>query len=175
MRKGFGLYAPHETTVFFVKAMLVSVWIGIDVVAGLLVARFSSGDLARYGWLLLFAFLVLLCGTVFSILFAWSTGALFGPDVRQTKKHGVGALLEQAKRSPHALLVLGASLVAAGTLLAIASLVFLRAGADAVTHAACVRPEIANRCVEVARLEGKLFQSDEQKVFEQCVAQYGSK
>ena len=32
MQKGFGFYSPHETTILFLKATLVSIWVGLDLV-----------------------------------------------------------------------------------------------------------------------------------------------
>lgn len=42
MRKGFGFYSTHETAIFFLKTMLVSFWIGVDLIAALVISTFPA-------------------------------------------------------------------------------------------------------------------------------------
>lgn len=171
MRKGFGLYAPHETTAFLLKTILVSFWIGIDTIAAVLAWRMTYDD-TSHRLLMLAVLLVLASGTVFALLFSWVTGSLFAripDDVTQGRWR---RFLQDVKQEPLRLLGVGACTVAV-IVAAGACHAFLFGDDRQAGSMRCVNPALAEKCAEVARLEGKLFLSDEREVLTKCLEQYG--
>jgi hypothetical protein len=172
MHKGFGLYSPHEATSFFLKTMLVSFWVGVDLIAMLVMASFPGGTVAQHGTLIIATGTILIAGTVFSGLFAWATGALFARQPAVVPQPGWRQTLQQVQREPWQLLGAGALAV---FILACALTGYVRsvqkeAGAGLRLGRADVA--LGAKCAEVARLEGSLFRSDEQFVMAQCLIQY---
>ena len=170
MRKGFGFYAPHEATSLFLKVALVSLWIGVDIVAVLYASTVPHEDFT-HSLLMPVAFLVLVSGTVFSVLIAWATGSLFGKKAIAAGSSRIAVTLYDLKRDPRRLLGVGAAAVVA--IVSIAGYVFYWDGGDNHAEpASCINPVLAEKCSEVARLEGKLFRSDEHKILSKCLIQY---
>lgn len=174
MNKGFGLYSPHEATTFFLKTMLVSFWIGVDLIAVLVMSTFSPSTIAQHGGGILMAGGVLIAGTVFSGLFAWATGSLFAKPSDEELVKGVRQFLWQLKREPVRLL--GAGMIAVSVLTcAMAGYVHTvqkAAEAQGMTQLGRANVALGKKCAEVARLESALFRSDEQFVMAQCLIQY---
>lgn len=171
MRKGFGLYAPHETTVFLLKTILVSFWIGIDTIAAVLAWRMPSDDIA-HRLLMLAVLLVLASGTVFALLFALVTGSLFARNPGDAAQGWWQRFLQNVKQDPVRLRGVGAWAVAI-IVTAGACHAFLFGEDRLAGSIRCVNPALAAKCTEVARLEGKLFLSDEREVLWKCLEQYG--
>lgn len=175
MRKGFGFYSPHETTMFFLKALLLSFWLGVDLIAALIATTLPPGSLAQHGLLSVIAITILISGTVFSALFAWATGALFGREMADLKTNFVAARLHALKQRPGALIVAG---IASASLLLSATAglaIFLRPDTDAAVRTGRANVAVATRCAEIAHLEGRLFRSSEQTVMAECLIQYDEK
>jgi hypothetical protein len=174
MRKGFGFYSPHESSSFFMKALLLSFWIGVDVLAALVLTTIPASMLLRHFLLFLGVSTVLAAGTVFSILFVWATGSLFGPRAPSAPKarNVLEATLQRVQREPFHLLCVGASGVAVCVFLAAVHLVLLDRAAESARQAGRADVVVAQKCAEVASLERQLFQSDQQVVLAQCLLQY---
>lgn len=172
MRKGFGLYSTHETTIFFLKLMLVSFWIGIDLIAALLISTFPVSVLAQHGVLVVAAMAILISGTVFSALFTWATGSLFGRQAVDADTGAIGAALQRLKHQPYHLLAAGGTAVTILLLIAVVHFVSMQRQAELMKQIGRADLAIARKCAEVANLEGHLFQSDEQLVLAQCLIQY---
>lgn len=172
MRKGFGFFSPHETSVFLLKALLLSFWIGVDLIACLVMWTIPLSVLLQNGVALIAVAAALVSGTVFSILFAWATGSLFGRQEPHAADNAVGAALQSLKRRPY--LLLGAGAVAVSILLFFAARYFtaLREESELMQQLGRANLAIARKCSEVATLERQLFQSDEQFVMAQCLIQY---
>ena len=171
MRKGFGLYAPHETTAFLLKTILVSFWIGVDTIAAVLAWRMNYDDTA-HRLLMLAVLLVLASGTVFALLFAWVTGSLFAKNPDDATQGRWQRFSQDAKQDPVRMLYVGACSIAV-MMTAGACHAFLFGDDRQAGSISCVNPALAEKCAEVARLEGKLFLSDEREVLSKCVEQYG--
>jgi hypothetical protein len=170
MRKGFGLYAPHETTAFLLKTILVSFWIGIDTIAAMLAWHTTHGDTA-HRLLMLAALLVLASGSIFALLFAWVTGSLFARNPDDATQGRWQQFLQGVKQDPLLLLGVGACTVA--VIVAAGGCHAFLFGEDRLAGAIrCVNPALAEKCAEVARLEGKLFLSEESEVLSKCLEQY---
>jgi hypothetical protein len=171
MHKGFGLYSPHEATSFFLKTMLVSFWVGVDLIAILVMSSFPAGTLARHGGLIVGAGTVLIAGTVFSALFVWATGSLFG---RQAGNDLAGwrLALHQLQCEPWKLLGAGALAVVILTGALAGHVRGAQKEADGALQLGRADLAMGAKCAEVARLEGSLFRSDEQFVMAQCLIQY---
>lgn len=174
MRKGFGFYSPHEATMFFMKTLLISFWIGVDLIAALLLSTIPGSVLLRHGLLFLCAAAILAAGTVFSGLFAWATGSLFGPRAKTAQASGnaVREILERVRRDPWHLIGAGGAGVAAVLIAATGYLAFLRYESEAMKQTGRADVVIAQKCAEVASLEKQLFHSDQQVVLAQCLLQY---
>ncbi|RJF96864.1 hypothetical protein D3870_21005 [Noviherbaspirillum cavernae] len=172
MRKGFGLYSPHEATTFFLKTMLVSFWVGVDLIAALVLSTFSSDLIARHGILIFAVAAILIVGTVFSSLFSWATGSLFARQAGEAGAGSVARTLQTLKREPYQLL--GAGAIAVFILLCGTAgyLRSLQKEAEPVVQFGRADATLGKKCSEVARLEKSLFQSDEQFVMAQCLVQY---
>lgn len=173
MRKGFGLYAPHETTVFLLKIALVSLWVIAGVISALVVTTAPRERIAFDDPILLAAFLVLVAGMVFSILLSWATGSLFAKSAASMPTGLIGGMLTRVKRSSRALLGTGlfAVAVAGGMAGSWASGHKKTSAAQAPKN--CIDPVIASKCSQVARMENQLFETDEQKTLAACFAKYG--
>ncbi|MGZ3240899.1 MAG: hypothetical protein ACXWIN_04680 [Burkholderiaceae bacterium] len=175
MQKGFGLYAPHETTIFLLKSLLLSFWIGIDLIAALVASTLPTGVLVRHGLLLTIALAILIFGTVFSALFVWATGSLFAKDPSDLKNSSMALLLRALKQERNRLIGCG---IAGSTLMLLvmcAGLLVLQNGIDEEKRTGHASAEISQKCSEIAALEQRLFQSDEQVVLAECLIQYDEK
>ncbi|RZI42227.1 hypothetical protein EGT07_13475 [Herbaspirillum sp. HC18] len=111
--------------------------------------------------------MLLIAGTIFSMVFAWATGTLFarpGLDRKSPALH--------LKRSAGGLI--GFASVAVFLSFLVATCVFWQAQQEneVMRKMGRATPEIASKCAEIASLERKLFQSDEQFVLAQCLIQY---
>ncbi|HYD61643.1 MAG TPA: hypothetical protein VEC35_14855 [Noviherbaspirillum sp.] len=171
MRKGFGLYAPHETTAFLLKTILVSFWIGIDTIAAMFAWRITYDD-TGHRLLMMAALLVLASGTVFALLFTWVTGSLFAKNPDDATQGRWQRFSQSIKQDPVRILCVGAGTVTV-VVAAAACHAFLFDGDRQAGSMSCVNPALAEKCAEVARLEGKLFLSDEREVLSKCLEQYG--
>lgn len=175
MHKGFGLYSPHETTVFLLKTLLLSFWAGVDVIAILLVYSGSPVELGDQGVLAFASFAFLVCGTVISLLFAWATGSLFGRRHGDGDGGGVASFLLGLKLHPSRLVCTG--LVTASLLLAFMAWCLFPVQSPGAQSARASRasPDIAKKCSEIAGLEHRLFQSDVKVAAAECLLQYDEK
>lgn len=174
MHKGFAFYSPHETTVFLLKAVLLSFWIGIDLIGALQALTMPASLLLRHGFLFAAIVTLLGAGTLFSILFIWSTGSLFGPhdEPALSARHALAQVLRRIKRDPYRLLASGGAGVAV-LLCAVSSyLLVLHKESEGNRELGRADVAIARKCEEVATLERQLFQSDQQLVMAQCLLQY---
>lgn len=170
MHKGFAFYSPHQTTTFFLKAVLLSFWIGHDVVAALVMSTMPGTMLTRHSAFFITAIAVLAGGTVFSCLWAWMTGSLFGTQTEARAATG-NPLTSLKKKSG---ILLGAGLVATAGVAVAAERHFawLESESDPERRLGRANLVIAKKCAEVAGLEKGLFQTDEQIVMAQCLLQY---
>lgn len=173
MHKGFGFYSPHETTTLFLKASLVSIWIGLDLLVALIVGGLPRSVLERHALALTVVAAVLTAGTVFSMLLAWATGTLFGRGDEGTRHGPVGTAFRALKRKPYHLIVAGA-VSAMITILVAGELLSAPPGLvdDTGRPVARINLEIARKCAEIASMEYALFRSDERVVLTQCMIQY---
>lgn len=176
MQKGFGFYSPHETTVLFLKATLVSIWVGLDLIVLFAVHSMAPSTIQRHLLLMAAAAVVLAAGTVFSLLFAWATGSLFGrpgPDGSSASTGGlVKATIETLKTSPYRLIGTGLAGAAIMLCVAWAALSSSLFSGDSGQLAGRANMAVAQKCSEVAELEKSLFRSDERLVMTQCMLQY---
>jgi hypothetical protein len=172
MRKGFGLYSTHETTIFFLKAMLVSFWIGVDLIAALVIVTFPGSVLLEHGVLVIGAMAILISGTVFSMLFTWATGSLFGRQALNAETGVIQQTLQRLKRQPYHLLGAGAGGVLMLLVVAVSYFITMQRHNELMKQVGRADLAIAKKCAEVASLERQLFQSDEQFVLTQCLIQY---
>jgi hypothetical protein len=172
MNKGFGLYSTHETTIFFLKMMLVSFWIGVDLIAALIVSSIPVSVLARHGILVVAAMAILISGTVFSLLFTWATGSLFGRQAVRTETGAIRNALHKLKQHPYQLVAAGAAGVSVLLIFAVVHFISLQRESELMKQLGRADLAIARKCAEVASLEKSLFQSDEQFVLTQCLLQY---
>lgn len=173
MRKGFGLYAPHETTVFLLKIALVSLWIIAGVISALVVMTAPRERIAFDDPIVLAASLVLVTGMVFSILLSWATGSLFAKSAVSMPTGLIGSMLTRVKRSSHALLGTGLFAVAVAGGMAGSWASGHKKSPAAQAPKSCIDPVIASKCSQVARMENQLFETDEQKTLAECFARYG--
>jgi hypothetical protein len=172
MRKGFGLYSTHETTIFFLKAMMVSFWIGVDLIAALVISTFPASVLVQHGVLVIGAMAILISGTVFSLLFTWATGSLFGRQAVKAETGAIQQTLQRLKHQPYHLLGTGAGGVLMLFAVAVSYFVAMQRHNELMKQVGRADLAIARKCAEVASLERQLFQSDEQFVLTQCLIQY---
>jgi hypothetical protein len=172
MQKGLGLYSTHQTTIFFLKATLLSFWIGVDLIALMLLSTFSIAVLAQHAAVVMVAVSIFISGTVFSGLFVWATGSLFGRTGPQTASGVVAKGLQRLKQQPGHLI--GAGVVAIAILILAANSYFsyLQHENELISQIGRADMGIARKCAEVADLEKHLFQSDEKFVMTQCLIQY---
>jgi hypothetical protein len=222
MQKGFGHYSHQETTIFFLKAILLSFWLGIDMLALLLAFAIPAGIMAEHRVTLVVAITILFSCTLTSILFIWATGSLGEePDARSKHKRSsrkgkdIFAFASQTLKEQPLMMVAVAlgtlclalpfavkagQWIAASTapsnaaLLASANIAqpkipvqpvppvqpkvaITKPENPAAQKAAQADPEITAKCVEVVKLEGKLFQSEAQTqaLMDECLAQYDTK
>lgn len=172
MQKGFGFYSPHETTILFLKASLVSIWIGLDLIVVLVVGSLPQSIIERHTVALNIAGVILAVGTVFSILFAWATGTLFGRD-SASGKAGLAHVSTALKGKPYHLI--GTGIGAAVVLVLVTGQ--LLSGRYVVEDPSAqplgrANLEVARKCTEIASMEHTLFRSDERIVMTQCMLQY---
>jgi hypothetical protein len=175
MYKGFGDYSPHETTTFFLKALLLSFWAGMDLMALLVLLSFPLSMLLQHQILLIGMSAVLIAGTVFSVLFAWATGSTFGCEKAQNAHEAYGPLrhaLLRVRRDPAQLAAAGIVVVALLVVGASALLSTLKREREEMKEVGRADPVVARKCREVASMERQLFQSDPQSVTVQCLLQY---
>ncbi|MGH8807416.1 MAG: hypothetical protein ACREX0_06030 [Noviherbaspirillum sp.] len=170
MHKGFAFYSPHQTMTFFLKAVLLSFWIGLDVVAALVMSTMPDTVLVRYSACFIAAIAILAGGTVFSCLWAWLTGSLFGtqPETRATTR----TRLISMKRKTGMLLGAGVVATAGVAVAAERHFAWLESESDPDRRFGRANLAIAKKCAEVASFEKSLFQTDEQIVMAQCLLQY---
>lgn len=172
MRKGFGFYSSHETTIFLLKAILLSFWIGVDLLGLLAVSALPHSVLAQHR-LLVMSVLALLCtGTVFSAMFVWATGSLFGRSPEQAGRRLASRACNILKRKPYHLLGAGLLISVCLNLLSLRGLVSLQEGKEAIMQVTRANTGIAKKCSEIARLERWLFQAEEDVIMAQCLLQY---
>jgi hypothetical protein len=172
MRKGLGFYSTHETTIFFLKAMLLSFWIGVDLIALMVLSTFSVAVLAQHAAAVMIAVAIFISGTVFSGLFAWATGSLFGRTGQQTENGVVADALQRLKQQPYYLIGAGVACASILVLAANCYLGYLQRENELMSQIGRADMGIAKKCAEVASLEKNLFQSDEKFVMTQCLIQY---
>jgi hypothetical protein len=176
MQKGFGFYSPHETTILFLKATLVSIWVGLDLVVLFTVYGMTPSTVQRHLLLVIAAAVVLAAGTVFSLLFVWVTGSLFGraapEDAAGSSGGRAASAIEALKRKPYHLVVAGIS----GVILMLCIVAPALSGSLSFGGAGQLpgraNPAVVQKCSEVAQLEQSLFRSDERIVMAQCMLQY---
>jgi hypothetical protein len=176
MQKGFGFYSPHETTILFLKATLVSIWVGLDLVVLFTVYGMTPSTVQRHLPLVIAAAVVLAAGTVFSVLFIWATGSLFGRTASEGDACNVGGLAASAiqtlKRKPYHLFgagIAGVFLMLCIVAPAVSDSLFSNGVSQPPGRA---NPAVVQKCSEVAELERSLFRSDERIVMAQCMLQY---
>lgn len=109
MVKGMGFYSPHQTTVFFLKTLLLSFWLGIDVVAVLIAATCSPDSLAQYRVVAAIAMTILIFGTTCAAVFAWAAGSLFAVRPADLTPSRLPACLAVLRRHSWQLLAIGAA------------------------------------------------------------------
>jgi hypothetical protein len=172
MRKGFGLYSTHETTIFFLKMVLLSFWIGVDLIAVLVIATLPPTVLTQHGVLVVAAMAILISGTVFSGLFTWATGSLFGKQAVHAEAGAIGAALQRLKRQPYQLVATGVMGVSVLLVIAVYHFISMQQQNEPTKQVGRADLAIAKKCTEVASLERYLFQSDELFVLTQCLIQY---
>lgn len=171
MHKGFGLYSPHESTTFFLKALLLSFWVGLDVIAGLLLLNIPALALIEHWFAILVAMTVLFTATTFSLLFVCVTGILFGRTAAEAGSNAF-PMWQRIQRQPSQLIYAG---VAGSAILIVAFsafLLYLRHETALQLQIGRADMEMARKCEEVASLEKGLFHSEEQFVMTQCLLQY---
>jgi hypothetical protein len=173
MHKGFGLYSPHETTIFFLKALLLSFWIGVDLIAALVASALPAGSLAQHGFMTAVVMAILISGTVFSALFVWVTGSLFAVKPAEVSSKFLVAYILALKQQPGKLLLFG--LMSVAVILALSYAMLSRQGEEIDKRISQVNFAVTNKCAEVASLENKLFQTREETVMAECLLQYDEK
>jgi hypothetical protein len=172
MQKGFGFYSPHETTVLFMKAALISIWIGLDLVVLLTVLGLPRSVLERHAVMLVVVATILVAGTVFSLLFAWVTGSLFARPATTARSGFAAQACHALKGKPYHLI--GAGIVVVPIVLFMIAFVASGRPSARYVDAPVSRANlaVANKCAEVASMEQSLFRSDERVVMTQCMLQY---
>jgi len=172
MHKGFGFYSAGETAIFLTKSLLLSFWLGLDAIAALVMTAFSLADVMRHALLLVVVLAVLIGGTVFSAFFVWATGS--PPRVSGTSGAATAALAALKER-PHYLI--GACTAAASACLVVAAggLALLQWKHADTLEIGRADLALAAKCAEVARLEDRLFEANQQFVMAQCLIQYDAK
>lgn len=172
MHKGFGLYSPHEATTFFLKTMLVSFWVGVDLIAALVMSTFAVNTIIQHGFMILVSSTILITGTVFSALFAWATGSLFARTADAEVTGGMSGRLQKLKREPYQLIVAGSVIVFILLCMMVGYIRHFQTESDTMQQLGRANVVLGKKCSEVASLEKNLFQSDEQFVMAQCLIQY---
>lgn len=174
MQKGFGFYSPHEATVLFQKATLVSIWIGLDLVVLLTISGLPSTIVERHLLLLVTVLAVLASGTVFSFLFAWITGSQFARTCDDSGRCPAAAapLLRAMNEKPLHFVGAGAVAALVAIALAVPLVIGVALGRNSDRLAGRANLAVAQKCTEVASLEQNLFRSDERIVMTQCMLQY---
>lgn len=175
MFKSVGFYSPQETTVFFLKTLLLSFWFGIDLVAVLIAATFSPGSLAQHRVLTAIAMAILIFGTTFAVVFAWAAGPLFAVKQADVRPSRVSASLAFLKRHSWQLIAIGIANLS--ILLTAVAVHFMFSSpengpANRVAHAS---PAMARKCAELASLERQLYQANELASMAECLIQYDEK
>lgn len=171
MIKGVGFYSPYETTVFFLKTLLLSFWLGIDLVAVMIGATLSSDILAHYRVLTTSAIAILIFGTTFAAVFAWAAGSLVAVKQADSKPSRLPAWLAFLKRCSWPVIAIFIANFSILLAVAIAHVMF----SSPADRNASVSPVMARKCAEVASLERQQFQANELASMAECLIQYDEK
>lgn len=178
MRKGFQLYSPHQETILFLKAILISFWMGLDAIAILIISTLSSNDLLQRRFLLAVIMTVLILGTLFSLLFVWTRSPLSEKPTAPQEKNRLKKFLQTLKKLPYDLICASiAGTVGAIFIFNMLTEHFKQSPQERIApkHSISVDAALVKKCTEVAQLEKDLFQSDEQALMAQCLHQYDKK
>jgi magnesium-transporting ATPase (P-type) len=175
MIKGVGFYSPHETTVFFLKTLLLSFWFGIDLVAVLIAATFSPDSLAQYRVLTAIAMAILIFGTTFAAVFAWAAGSLVAVKQADVRPSRVPASLAFLKRHSWQLIAIGIANLSILLTAVTVHFMFSPPANGPANRAAHASPAMAKKCAEVASLERQQFQANELTSMAECLIQYDEK
>lgn len=171
MIKAVGFYSPHETTVFYLKTLLLSFWLGIDLVAVLIAATLSSDILAHYRVLTTSAMAILIFGTTFAAVSAWAAGSLVAVRQADVKPSRVRTRLAFLKRCSWPVIFIIIANVSILLAVGIAHFIF----SSPAGRTAYVSPAMARKCAEVASLERQQFQANELASMAECLIQYDEK
>lgn len=172
MRKGFGFYSSHETTIFLLKTILLSFWIGVDLLCLLAVSALPHSVLVQHRFMVVSVLVLLCAGTVFSFMFVWATGTLFGRATEPAERCFPGRAFDFLKRKPYHLIVAALLMTVFLALFSLRGLVSLQEGKEAIMQVSRADTGVARKCSEIARLERWLFQADEGVIMAQCLLQY---
>lgn len=175
MSIGVGFYSPQETTIFFLKALLLSFWFGIDLVAVLIATTFAPDIFAQHRILTAITLAIMLFGTIFAVVFAWAAGSLFltnKVDLILPRSHSSHPFLKRHSWQLNAISITNLSI-----LLSTVTVHFMPTPQrnEQVNQIAQSSPAIVKKCAEVASLEQQQFQANEQDSMEKCLVQYGQK
>jgi hypothetical protein len=175
MSKGVGFYSPHETTVFFLKTLLLSFWFGIDLVAVLIAATFSPDSLAQHRVLTAIAMAILIFGTTFAVVFVWAAGSLFAVKQADVSPSRLSTILAYLKRHSWQLTAIGIANLSILLTAVTVHFMFSQPGNGPANQIAQASPAMARKCAEVARLERQQFLTNEQAAMAECLIQYDEK
>ncbi|MBC7501471.1 MAG: hypothetical protein H7315_13375 [Herminiimonas sp.] len=172
--------SPHDVTVFFLKSLLLSFWLGISLLAVLAMPSIATDVPLANGLPRIIAFVLLICGCAYAMgacfLVGVKTGGARNTPIRRLTESEVAVV----KQKPRIIHVAGL----AGMLLLLfapaAYSTFNRhiASTDIESAPAHIQPavtEVSTKCSEIAGLERKLFQSNEKTVMAECLMQYEQK
>ncbi|WP_382251804.1 hypothetical protein [Herbaspirillum sp. GCM10030257] len=137
----------------------------------MLLLNIPASVLVQNRLVILGAITVLSTATVFSILFAWATGTLFGRRQIATES-GMSSVLHRIKQELSWLIGVGFAGGAIPILVAVVYFSSLQRETEQHQQIGRANIGISKKCAEIAALERGLFQSDEQFVMTQCLLQY---
>lgn len=167
--------SPHETTVFFLKCLLMSFWIGATMLAILVAPPILNGGIPQNGLLWMAIFSLFGCGNVYALVTCLakqpqaSNASNRPPTPKPMPQPPVKGVM------PRGLIATG---VVGLVLLVAAPLVYSKFAKEEDAGLKRLGPAtaaVAKKCSEIASLEQKLFQSDEKTVMAECLLQYDQK
>jgi hypothetical protein len=179
MRSRTTFFAPDDTALFFLKTLLLSFWVGLDLIA-LLIAALSAESRFMHGGLVASVVCAILsCGTgcaIYMCLFVRPRAAGSTTDSTiNIKKHLAASTVAPTVQKSRAFIVSG---LIGASLLVTAPVVYstlLKDGGESINHIDPDMAVITRKCAQIASLEQKLFQSNEKNVMADCLIEYGQR